>query len=164
MDRLKQIGISIGVGVLVVALGIVLESDYLQKFIETNLIVIIAALLAINTTTTSIIASKLRDLQDGTGVDLYEMRGELRISLIEQIVFVWLSVLCLVVRESDVVVAEARWVHSVTDVLLAAIFYLAIYNTYDTSRGMFDLINVQGELTKSKRSDPRGDTPTDYTP
>jgi len=133
----------------IVAMARLLKSDYLTKFFESNLILLLVALLAINTTTISVIMTKLRELSNDPGV-FGRTRSELRVSIIEQLCLIALSALVLIGSKSQPISANIPHAAFVSDVLLLAIFCYAVYILYDTAESVFVIIGFEETTGKDQ--------------
>ena len=122
-----------------------IESDFLITFLEKNLVTLLIALLAINTTTISIIMVKLRELKDKFDLNFETTLSSLKIAIYEQVSLIPLSILLLVLRKSNVINASLKSSHFILDTLLVATFAYAIHILFDTARGVFIIISAENK-------------------
>lgn len=122
-----------------------LNSVYLTLFLEKNLITLLVALLAINTTTMSIIMVKLRELKDKFGVSFNKTLHSLKVSLYEQVSLIPLSVLFLVAKESTVIKTHIPYSQFILNTFLITAFAYAIHILFDTARGVFIIITTENK-------------------
>lgn len=141
-ETIKNTSVCILIGILSAGVSHWLKSPYLATFLETNLILLLIALLAINTTTMSVIMTKLQELSSKPS-DFKNTTGELKTSIIEQVVLIILSVMVLVAKKSEVIAAHLQHSNFIFDVLLLAVFFYAIHILYDTANGVFVIINYE---------------------
>lgn len=125
---------------------IALDSSFLISFLEKNLIPLLVALLAINTTTMSIIMVKLRELKDKFGVSFSETINSLKMALYEQVSLIPLSIIFLVAKKSTVLNNYSSYSQYIWDTLLIATFAYAIHILFDTARGVFIIITTENNI------------------
>ncbi|MBN6741954.1 hypothetical protein JKG47_15700 [Acidithiobacillus sp. MC6.1] len=85
IERLKEISLYIVAGFMMAGIGDVFGSVFLEEYLKENLITLLIALLAINTTTSSVIMTKLKDISDATGGNFKFTIEQLRSSTYEQV-------------------------------------------------------------------------------
>ena len=78
----------------------VLKSDFLLKFIKENLVMLLIALLAINSTTLALIMTKIKELLDKTGKrdSFQKTKKEMLFSVKEHIALIIVVILLLMLR------------------------------------------------------------------
>jgi len=77
------------VGASINGISLLIKSDFLCKFLDQNLILLLVAILAINTTTISVILSKMREIADkNPGVDFGRTIRAMKHSTLEHIYLV----------------------------------------------------------------------------
>ena len=141
-DVIKNLCVCVLIALGVGALSHWLKSPYLASFLDTNLILLLVALLAINTTTVSVIMTKLRELSKKPS-DFARTTASLKVSIIEQVILIVISVVFLMLKNSQVVVARLPHSNLVFEVALLAVFCYAIHVLYDTAMGVFVLIRFE---------------------
>src|SRR5690554_4082042 len=112
---------------LVIAVGVTLlsgwmQSTFLDEFLGSGLITLLVALLAINTTTIGLIASKLRDLSDKYGVNVARTIRSMKSSIIEQIVLLIVATSVLLVKTSATINNLWSYNDFVSSVVLIMVF------------------------------------------
>lgn len=124
--------------IFVYAMGLI-ESTYLVTFLKSQLIIIQITLLAINTATLGLIATKLNELILKYNVDFKDTIYQMKLSLVEQIVLIILSVLILTLFDSKVL----NFINKVfiLDVGLVSVFFYSIYILWDTGKAIFILLD-----------------------
>src|SRR5262245_59515460 len=100
MQKLKDISFYGVLGYALAGANVWLQSSFLLKFLTENLIVVLIALMAINTTTRSVVMTKLREITDKTNADFTVTIEELRNSLIEQIWYIVIALIAAVLYGS----------------------------------------------------------------
>lgn len=113
-------------------------SQFLPKFIEANLITILIALAAINTTTLTVLLGKLRELSNNDPGRFSQSVEEMRKSIVEQVAVINLAFWMQIVRGSEFFIS-AEFVRLLFDGTLAGILLWSIYNLHDTAIGIFVL-------------------------
>lgn len=118
-------------------LSVALRSAFLEDFLSTGLITLLIALLAINTTTIGLVASKVKDLSDKHGFDFERSVRSMKNSIIEQIVLIVIAVLISVIKDSTVIEAALLYHDIIWTTVLAAISIGAVEVLADTANGIF---------------------------
>ena len=90
-------------GLVFVFINNSIESDFLISFLKKDLITILIALLAINTTTSSVIMTKLKEISDKNKIDFSSTVAELKHSTIEQVAYIVLSIVNMMLMGSKYV-------------------------------------------------------------
>lgn len=146
MATVKNICFYIVLSVSINFVSLELESKFLIKFLEGNLITLLVALLAINTTTMSIVMVKLRELKDKFGVNFDNTLSSLRISVYEQVSLIPLSIFVLVVRDSSTITTCLKHSQFALDTLLIATFTYAVHILFDNARAVFIIITTENNM------------------
>ena len=119
-----------------------LRSPYLSSFLEANLILLLIALLAINTTTISVVMTKLRELSSKPET-FKGTSKEMKWSIIEQVVLIVSSILFLLAKKSEVILSHIPHADFALEVALLAIFFYSIHILYDTANSVFVIMNFE---------------------
>ena len=149
IERLKEISLYLVIGSLVTGLSHALESRFLANYLSDNLITLLIALLAINTTTSSVVMTKLKEIVDAKGGDFSATINELRKSILEQVVFVVLAVLILVLADSEFILAFHKYAGALFEALLTAVFAAALHALYDTANSIFVILRFENNKNRS---------------
>lgn len=120
-----------------------LQSDYLFKFIDENLITILIALLAINTTTSSVIMTKLKEISDANMTDFSQTLSHLKASIVEQVLLVIVGLILLSAKHSQLVANASEWMRYAIDCGLLGVFLAGLYRLYDTANSIFVILNYE---------------------
>ena len=139
----KNICLYIVISAAINLISIWLDSNFLVTFLEKNLVNLLVALLAINTTTMSIIMVKLRELKDKFGLKFGNTLNSLKVAIYEQVSLIPLSILILVARESKVIGTYFKHSQFVLDTLLITVFAYAVHILFDTAKGVFIIISTE---------------------
>lgn len=145
MERLKNISLFVIVAALIMGVSSLLKSPFVIEFLKSNLITILIALLAINTTTGSVVMTRLREITDSTGVDFGASIRELRSSIIEQVWFIALGIILLIAMNSHIVLALHQHAEIILSVLLVAVFVASLHSLYDTANSIFVILHHENE-------------------
>lgn len=148
-DLVWKIVISTAIGYMLYSLSKSLQSDYIDKFIIDNLITLLVALLAINTTTISVILTKLYEItKQYKGIDFNRSIHEMRTSITEQVVLIALSAVALILKTSVKLNQMYSYSDLVVGVALLALFVFAIQILYDTANGVFIILRFEADIVK----------------
>lgn len=132
---------------LIVGLGVTALSDaagstYLATFLEDNLLLALIALLAINTATSGVILSRLRELAETRPeIKLTKTLAAMREATMEQVALVAVAVVVLVTKDSTWI--ATTWPQSAffANALLAAVFAYAMQIMYDTAIAVYKIVD-----------------------
>ncbi len=141
IEWLKQYSLYLVTGGILVAGSRVLSSTYLEEFLGENLVTLLVALLAINTTTASVVMTKLKEISEAhQDASFGSTIAQLRASMREQIALVCLAVVLSILLGSKVV--ETTFVHGqdVTFWGLATVFSASLGILYDTASSIFVIL------------------------
>jgi hypothetical protein len=148
VERLRNISLFVVVAALIIGVSSLLKSPFIIEFLKSNLITILIALLAINTTTGSVVMTKLREITDTTGVDFSASIRELKLSIIEQVWFIALGIILLIAMSSPVVLALHQHVEVILSILLVAVFVASLHSLYDTANSIFVILHHENETRR----------------
>ena len=142
-EIIKHILFSIGIGFLLYQFQIIIESTYLLGFLKQNLITIVLALLAINTTTLGIVLTKIRELIDKyDNKNFKETKAQMLLSVNEQIVLVIIAILLFIISDSSWLAANQNF-KMLIDVSCVSVFFYDLHILYDTSKSVFIIIDFK---------------------
>lgn len=126
-----------------------LRSSFLPNFIDGNLITILLALMAINSTTNSVILTKLKDLTkdlpDEKKKVLNSSMKEMKISIVEQLVLIAIAIIGLILKKSDVLKLALPHRDFAIDLILVAVLFYSIHVLYDTANAVFVIIDSENK-------------------
>lgn len=139
MKLIKNISFYLIISIIITFLGVKLESKFLFKYLQENIIGLLITLLAINTATLGLIASKIQDIVvKHPKMDFSETTKQMKISLLEQIILIITSILCLLLMDSVKISFDFK--NHIGNVLLVSILIYAINILWDTGKGVFVII------------------------
>lgn len=126
-----------------------LVSDFLFIYLKENIIGLLLTLLAINTATLGLIASKIQDIVvNYPKFDFSETISEMKISLIEQLVLIGISVITLLFIDSEKITFDLK--NDIGNVILTTVLIYSVNILWDTGKAVFIVIE---ELQKMNNSD-----------
>ena len=140
METLKSISLYIVIALVVTVLSKIIGSNFIEEFLKENLIVLLIALLAINTTTGSVVMTKLREISDKYNTDFSLSTSELHKSVLEQIGYIVFAILILILLGSSMVLSMHPLLDDTLNLLLTTVFVASIYNLYDTANSIFVIL------------------------
>jgi hypothetical protein len=122
------------------------NSNSLFTYLSNNIVGLLLTLLAINTATSGLIASKMQDLV--TNFPDFNFQNtiiQMKLSLLEQIVLIMFSVIILIVQGSQMIKFQNK--DFTLDVLLTTVMVYSIAILWDTGKAVFVVIE---EIQKLK--------------
>lgn len=136
ISLLKEISLFLLLGLLLNVFSFWIESNFLIKFLEENLIILMTALMAINATTLGVILTKIKPLAEEKNIRFHETIKEMKRSVIEQVVLIALVVIVQILKNGKRINFS---IHSdfVFSSVLTSIFCYSIYILYDTANAIF---------------------------
>lgn len=140
IDKLITYALFILISLILVFVNKLLESDYLLTFLEKDLVTILIALLAINTTTASVIMTKLKEISDKNQIDFSHTITELKHSMIEQVIYIVFAVSSMMLMGSKLIISLHKYSETFLEIILVAVFISALYNLYDTANSIFIIL------------------------
>ena len=140
MNTLKNISFYVVLGVLITFLGQFLESDFLFEYLKENIIGLLLTLLAINTATLGLIASKIQDIVvKYPKFDFSSTTKEMKTSLKEQIILICVSVLTLFLLDTSKYQFDYKT--EVGNVIMTTVLIYSINILWDTGKAVFVIID-----------------------
>mgnify|MGYP001114457735 CR=1 FL=1 len=139
----KNIIVFLFLGFILAFASIELESDFLSDFHKSNLVNILITLLAINTATSSIVLTKLKDLGDKNNFDFKDSFSELKTAILEQVILICLAIIFSILGESKVIENNLKYNEIIFLTLNSAIFIYAIDILRDTANSIFIILKLK---------------------
>ena len=141
-DLLKQICVDIVLAGMAVFFSSVLHSEFLTKFLDQNLIVLLLALTAINGSTVGIIVGKMSDIMSrNQGIKFDKTRAALKAANSEQLVVVIIAVFIQILRNSTAFSALIPRQALVLEIVLTACLVHSIQIVFDILNSVFILVD-----------------------
>jgi hypothetical protein len=124
------------------------QSDFLEKYLDENLILLLVALLAINTATLGIILLRLGELSFEYKAKFPKIISSMKQSIWEQLVLIAIGTLSLIFHSSKVV--QKEWPQAIfpIETIIVAVAVYAIVVVYDTAQAAFTLNAEADKLIK----------------
>lgn len=134
--------VSLAMGFLSQLAQIWLGTSYLNDYLSANLLTVLIALLAINSTTTGIVLTKIRELVEARGgSSAFEpTKAQMLLAVREQIFLVGFSVVFLMVASSPLLTTNFE-LKLLIDSLVVGIFVYALHVLYDTAISVLIIIS-----------------------
>lgn len=126
-----------------------LDSNEIYLFLQKNIISLLVTLLAINTATLGLLASKLHEVSvKKEGINFKEVTKEMSISLTEQIALIAIAFATLIFIGSEIICWEYK---SITgNIILLILFIADIDILRDTGKSVFVLLDLMSNSTNNK--------------
>ncbi|WP_188358261.1 hypothetical protein [Mangrovimonas yunxiaonensis] len=127
-----------------------MESDFLFKYLKDNIIGLLLTLLAINTATLGLIASKIQDIVvDYPKFDFSSTIKEMKTSLLEQIILICTSVITLLLLDSNKI--DFAYKTDIGNVILTTVLIYSVTILWDTGKAVFVVIEELQNMNKNKK-------------
>lgn len=149
MKNLKNISFFFVIALSITAISNILNSTFLFIYLQTNIISLLITLLAINTATSGLIASKIQDFViQKPEIDFSPTIKEMKVSLFEQIILIVISVISLIFQNSTKI--ELEFKDDICNIILITAFIYAIDILWDTGKAVFVIIEEIQKLNSNK--------------
>jgi uncharacterized protein YacL len=145
IERAKNISLFLIAGLLMNLIIEWLKSNFISDYLSHNLITLLIALVAINTTTLSVVLSKVREISDKLGGKFERTAREMKTSIIEQVTLIIVAIIVQVINGSSLLTTRLPILSSISNVILLAVLFYAIYNLYDTANSIFVILKFENE-------------------
>ena len=142
-NKIKDIIIALFLGnVLNYVEQSILESSFLLDFIKDNLVMLLIALLAINSTTLALVTTKIKDLIDKTNRkdSFQKTKKEMLFSVKEHIALIGFVILLLIFNSSPII-KEYKQAITICNVLLVSSMIYSLQMLYDVSKSAFIILD-----------------------
>ena len=142
-NKIKDIIIALFLGnVLNYVEQSILESSFLLDFIKDNLVMLLIALLAINSTTLALVMTKIIDLIDKTNRkdSFQKTKKEMLFSVKEHIALIGFVILLLIFNSSPII-KEYKQAITICNVLLVSSMIYSLQMLYDVSKSAFIILD-----------------------
>ena len=148
----KSIGISLLVGFVLITISEKLGSSYLSKFVSDSLLLLLIALTAINTATSSIVVTKLSDLlKANPRIDFQSTITSIKRSVVEQIAIIVIACALLVLKDGTYSSPGAAAILTYwADMLLYATLSFSVLIVWDTADGIFIILRHENTANGGK--------------
>ena len=147
MKLAKNISFFIVISIIISLIGKGLESEFLFTYLQQNIIGLLLTLLAINTATLGLIASKIQDIVvKYTKMDFSITIKEMKKSLLEQIILIVVSIITLLLMDSAKITYEFKDI--IGNTILTTVLIYAVNILWDTGKGVFVIIEELQNMNK----------------
>jgi len=138
----RNILIAVGGAFLLQQAQILLESDYIIRFLDGNLVSLLIALLAINTASLGIVLSKIREILDSKAGshDFSATKNAMLYSIKEQIVLIFLSLILLMLNNSNWLTTQSK-VAPLIEIAVITCFTFSMLILFDTAKSIFVILS-----------------------
>lgn len=141
MRIIKNISLFLIIGFVISLLCKYLHSTFFLKYLNDNIIGLLLTLLAINTATLGLIASKIQDtIEKYKKLNFTNTIREMKFSLFEQVVLIILSIIVLILSNSSII--EFPHKELFFNSILVSILIYSIIILYDTGKAVFVIIEL----------------------
>lgn len=143
---LKTSFISIGAGFIAELINDWLNSGFMHKFFEANLITILVALLAVNAATMGIVLTKIRDLIDKNGGSEFfkKTRDQMLLSIKEQIGLIIIATIILSIKSAPII-CDIQNLPLLLNAIITGIFVYALIVLYDTAKSVLIIVDYESQ-------------------
>lgn len=149
MKTIKNISFFIVLATIVTLFSNFLESKFLFDYLKNNIIGLLLTLLAINTATLGLIASKIQDITvQFPKFDFSNTIYEMKTSLLEQIILISLSIITSIFLDSCKVCFDYKI--EICNIILVAILIYSINILWDTGKAVFVIIEELQKMNNGK--------------
>lgn len=147
MSLAKNISFYIVVAFILCLLSKYLKSDFLFKYLIDNIIGLLLTLLAINTATLGLIASKIQDmLEKHPKMSFKNTTKQMKFSLTEQVILIIVSVISLVVLDSKIITFQFK--ELLLNTVLVSVLIYSVNILWDTGKAVFVIIDLIEQMNK----------------
>lgn len=145
MSILKNVSFYFTISFVVSFISYKIQSFFLFDYLKSNIVTLLLTLLAVNTATSGLIVSKMQDLVSHIkGIHFNNSIKQMKLSLLEQIVLIILSIVILIINKSEYI----QFSHKAfsLDVLIVTVFVYSIAILWDTGKAIFVVIEEAQKL------------------
>ena len=150
-DNYKNWTVFLAIAMMLRFISVQVDSDFLNKFLTENLVLLLPALLAVNVTTMSILLTKIHDLKkEYPGISFKESIQAMKYSVWEQIVLILLAVVALILQESNrVAIFSSAEGQNIISVVLIMLAIASLQIVLDTANTLFDFLHTEDEISSA---------------
>lgn len=146
LNRIKDITFFIVLGAGLLLLNKVLGSDFIITFLRKDLVTILIALFAINTTTFGLILTGLKDINANGKGDFESTIAELKLSITEQVICIVIAVIVMSVMDGCWYKFASDYIKYIFEICLTSVFVAALHNLHDTATAIFIILKHENDL------------------
>lgn len=150
MRLIKNISFYILISLIICILSNYLESYFLFEYLQDNIIGILLTLLAINTATLGLIASKIQDmLEKHQDFSFKNTTKEMKFSLTEQVTLIGVSIASLIILNSRIIQFHNK--EFLLNTILVSVLIYSIDILWDTGKSVFVIIDEIENLNNNTK-------------
>lgn len=142
MNNIYKIVTFVSLSIFFAFIAFKLQSSFADKFSE-NILALLTTLFAINIASSTLIAGKLREIQERTGHAFTRTKKSLKSSFYEQIILIGLAFIFGLLRESKVLQTSLN-IETLKVICNSVLFFTFIYYLdiiRDIGKSLFDLLD-----------------------
>lgn len=141
MTYVKNISFYLVISAIITSFSIFCEADFLFEYLQDNIIGLQITLLAINTATVGLVATKIQDVVlQQPHLNFSSVIKEMKISLREQIILISLSIIVLILCDSSKIEFINKDI--VCDSILVGVLVYSLDILWDTGKSVFVIIEL----------------------
>ena len=138
----RQVCVALVLAALTTAASRVMQSDYLGKFLDENLVILLLALTAINGSTVGLVVGKMSDIMSReAGMTFDNARRSLKLANVEQLVLVVVALCLEILKHSKVANGLISHQGLIVETLLMACLIQSIQIVFDMLHSVFILVD-----------------------
>lgn len=147
MKTLKELSFFLMIGIVVTGVAYAIKSIFIFTYLQENIISLLLTLLAINTATSGLVASKIQDIAlQYNGIDFSPTLKEMKKSLVQQIILIIIAFAVLLIVDSSII--DFLYKVEICNSILVSVFAFAVYALWDTGQSVFIIIDELNKLKK----------------
>ena len=130
---------------MLTGLGNAIDSTFIGECLKENLITLLIALLAINTTTSSVVTTKLKEIADTIGGNFKFTIEQLKLSICEHVVLIVIAAIVLILAGSKVALGIHAWMPLILNGVVASVFVAGLYALFDAAKSIFVILRYENQ-------------------
>jgi len=144
MSELHRILSFLFVGFILSSLTFFLDSSFIDNF-SKNILALLTTLLAINIASSTLISIEIRAIQNLTGADFPKSKKNLKSTLYEQIILIYISLIVSIFRESCYLksILPSNLILIISDSVLFFCFIYYLDIILDIGKSLYDLLDFK---------------------
>jgi len=144
---IKDILISSLIAILIILLSKLIESDYLIKFFDSNLVILQIGVLAVNIGTGGIIIAKLKEIEENLNKNIFEKTYKsIELSIYEQILIIIFTILSFILFHSKIEFLSNTLFNLIMEIFITLLFFMTIFSLIDTTKALINLTKIPVKL------------------
>lgn len=149
MRLIQNISFYLVIGFITTVFSLYLKSDFLFEYLQKNIISLLITLLAINTATLGLIASKIQDmLENHPKINFKNTIREMKFSLTEQVILICISIFSLIILKSEIIIFPHK--NITLNTILVSVLTYSINILWDTGKSVFIIIELIQNMNNKK--------------